>query len=285
MPDHIILRIGRPLHSFGQIALVAGHNDRTAARPAASIESARSGDNLLLAGSGDSLADVRTALATLTKPPRANAVLAREVFIGASPSWWRQSTDGRYDRRQVEDFAARAMAWATTEWGKGQVVAATLHLDEPTAAPHMHIIVSPIVTKMVRKRGRKSKDGEAPPHPIRTLDNEIAFGTIEDFRRRQSDIARSFEDAGLVRGVEGSKAKHERPSHFIARRAAELVEYLNEVERRGRKVAAFLTVPEQTALAAMATAGRFVARVAAAAGRGLLVPQGLRRGRESEREH
>ncbi len=151
-----------------------------------------------LVGDADLVSSIRNRIDAASAPPRSNAVLAVEVFLGASPEFFAKDdeTNGDWDQAKIDAFTPRAIAWLQKEWGNDNLAGAFLHLDEKT--PHLHAFVVPIDPDTGRLNAR------------RWLGGRIAMRGMQD---RCHD---SMGDLGLERGIKGSKAKHTKVSQWYA---------------------------------------------------------------------
>jgi hypothetical protein len=141
--------------------------------------------NRVLVG-GDPFTEV-----TSRHPPkvRKNAVLAIEHMLSASPEYFRDPGQGpgEYNEQKTLAWVERAVLFLEERYGDN-LASAVLHLDEST--PHIQAMVVPL-----------RADGK--------LDAARLFGpdALTDLQDR---YAEAMKPLGLVRGVQGSPAKHER---------------------------------------------------------------------------
>lgn len=208
-----ILRI-KKLKSAGAIQAVGQHNART--RETLNANPAVANRNLLERGSSspatlapsglrdsegaaspaqhaaseDAWELVQGRIAEVGARIRSNGVLACEVFMGASPEFFRPhgGAAGTWDDKQLAGWVPAAMTWLKQEWGEKNVVTAVLHLDETT--PHIQAVVVPI-------------------HPVtQRMDATHWLGGKPKMAQMQSRFAEAMEGLGLERGVKGSLATH-----------------------------------------------------------------------------
>lgn len=118
---------------------------------------------------------------------RKDAVLCVEHFFGASPEWWAKAS-----RDDQKAFFRRAEGWLNDTYGRENVAYFGTQMDEQT--PHAVAYVVPL------------RDGK--------LNAKSWLGGKERLQGLQATFAESVKDLGLQRGVEGSKAKHERVARF-----------------------------------------------------------------------
>lgn len=147
----------------------------------------------ILAGSSDHL-DVAHQVDEKTEPlmKRKDAIRALDVFCGTSPDFFKNGGS-------VEDFKSHAMKWAEDTFGKSNIVLAVLHDDETT--PHIQMIVTPITPQ-----GKLSAS--------HWVDGPKKLSALQD------SFAAEMQPLGLVRGVKGSKAKHQNIQRWYATEAA-----------------------------------------------------------------
>ena len=196
------------------------------------------GGIVVLAGSSDPAADAQRILDSLDKPPRKNAVLALEVFMGASPEWWQNG--------DLDAYGKTAMAWLDQTYGPGRTAHVCVHLDE--ASPHLAAVIIPWVDTPVQKRGRKPKDEQKDePKPCRRLDCAGLVGTDRaTMRRLQSSFATAMAPLGLKRGIEGSRAVHTETAQWKGQQKAAALAAV-EHEARASEAAKFIRLAAEAA--------------------------------------
>lgn len=122
---------------------------------------------------------------------RKDAVLAVEYVMTASPEWWATASQA-----QQQAFFSQARTWLANKYGEDRIVAATVHLDEAT--PHLSAFVVPL-----------TQDGR--------LAAKDFIGGRDKMRADQTSFAEAMRPLGLERGIEGSRATHQRvQSHYAA---------------------------------------------------------------------
>lgn len=131
---------------------------------------------------GDVLGDVKRRVSEVTAKPRSNAVLAIELLLTASPTWFVGKSDA-----EVNAWARANIDWLRDTFGKENVVHAVMHCDEST--PHLVAYVVP------EKAGR--------------LNARAITGTPELLSCMQTSYADAMAKFGLERGLMGSQAKHQ----------------------------------------------------------------------------
>lgn len=214
-----ILRVTK-LTTFGNVAASGEHTFRE--RPTPNAEPERTGLN---AGVGASSAaelveavKQRVALATeRAKDP----VLALEYLVTATPEAFKQH-GGTLDARQ---YLNDALKWLRQRHGAANVVCAHVHQDEHS--PHLVAYVVPLVEKPGKTRKRSVVAGRNPDGSQRreirefTTPPTLALSAKHYVggRAKLSALQTEFHERvgarhGLTRGVEGSKAQHQRVQRF-----------------------------------------------------------------------
>lgn len=181
---YAIIRVEK-VKSLGSLSGLSRHHMRTAQTPNADPNAPET--IRVLVGSANPYQDVK---ARLPEKVRKNGVLAMEHLLTASPEYFRPGNPaaaGTYDKKRMEEWAAKAVQFLQERYGDN-LASAVLHLDEAT--PHIQAMVVP-----------RREDGK--------LDAAKLFGP-EQLRKLQDDYADKMRPLGLERGIEGSRAKHER---------------------------------------------------------------------------
>ena len=187
---YAILRIEK-LKTLGGIAAAGEHNHRLKPTPNADPHRGFT----VLEGSSDVKTDVQ---ARLPAKLRTNAVLAVQMLLSASPTWFET-------KQHVEAWSTSCLAWLEARYGKN-CVNVVLHEDE-AGAPHIHAVIVPVKTN-----GRLSCDH--------------FFGSPEKLSKLQDDYAKAMSDLGLERGIKKhlTKREHQSVRRFYA--------MCNEVDER-----------------------------------------------------
>jgi len=178
----------KKIKTAGGIAAAAAHHDRSRTTPNAT------GDRDEVHQLHGPPAAAAEIMARLPQKRRSDAVLAVDLFCGASPEYFRPDNPGaagEYDQERMEAWRDRTMQWLGDTFGKN-LVSAHLHLDEST--PHIQALVVPLDERGV-------------------LNAKKLFGPVA-LRTHQSTYAEALAPLGLQRGVEGSKAKHQDVRRF-----------------------------------------------------------------------
>lgn len=137
---------------------------------------------------------------------RSNAVLAVEFLVTGSPDAMAGKT-----RAEQDAYLHDALSWLQKRHGAENVVYAGIHRDETT--PHLYAYVVPI-----DERGK--------------LNCRAFYGGAAALREMQTEFAdRVGRKHGLERGIEGSKATHQRVQrHYGALSKAEPVALIDAPE-------------------------------------------------------
>lgn len=132
----------------------------------------------------------------LPEKRRKDAVLAVEYVMTASPDWWQTaSTEDQHE------FFKRSLDWLAEKYGKQNIITATVHRDELT--PHLSAYVVPLTV-----------DGR--------LSAKEFIGNRTKMSNDQTTFAERVQSLGLTRGIEGSKATHQRvKAHYGALQQAD----------------------------------------------------------------
>ena len=177
-----ILRCAK-VKNLGNMGASLQHTFRERETPNA--DPARIRDNTVLAGAEDSRGVLDAWRARAPEKIRANAVHGLEYFIGGSPG-----ALNAMSREDQDAYFRRALDWIEERHGKENVLSAVIHRDEAT--PHMTVMTIPL-----DDRGR--------------LNARALVGDRGKLSAMQTDFAeRVGQPHGLERGVQGSKATHER---------------------------------------------------------------------------
>jgi len=192
---YAIMRIQK-LKTWGDIAGSDAHNFRQRETPNADVE--RLQDNICLAGVPEKAACESVKEAIGDQKIRKNAVLAVEMFMSASPEYFRPDNPaqaGSYDLGKLWAWKEASQQWLNDKYGE-RVVKSVLHLDEST--PHIHAVLVPL--------DEKGK-----------LNCRAMFGgTRHTMTELQTDYAKAVESLGLERGLQGNRATHQEVKQFYS---------------------------------------------------------------------
>lgn len=177
-----ILRCAK-IKTLGNMGASLQHTFRKRDTPNA--DPARLRHNTVLIGAEDSRGILDAWRARAPDRIRANAVHGLEYFIGGSPG-----ALNAMSREDQDAYFCRALDWLEERHGKKNVLSAVIHRDEST--PHMTVMTIPL-----DDRGK--------------LNARALVGDRGKLSAMQTDFAeRVGKPHGLERGVQGSRATHER---------------------------------------------------------------------------
>ncbi|MBE8989565.1 MobV family relaxase [Nostoc sp. LEGE 12450] len=194
-----ILRIEK-LKTFGNVAGSDDHVTRNRETPNADPTK----ENVPLIGGEDDRAleeIVKEKISTLKHRPRHDAVLCTEMFLSASPEYFRPvdpSLSGQWSDSLMQQWAIASRDWLAQNYGS-KCVRAELHLDEST--PHIHAYIVPLN----EKTGRVSHD--------EMFGGRGGQGRIK-LSKLQDSYAAALAPLGIERGVKGSKATHTKVKEY-----------------------------------------------------------------------
>ncbi|MHC5820503.1 MAG: MobV family relaxase [Nostoc sp.] len=194
-----ILRIEK-LKTFGN---VAGSDDHVT-RNRETLNADPTRENVRLIGGEDERAleeIVKEKISTLKHRPRKDAVLCTEMFLSASPEYFRPlnpSLYGQWSDSLMQQWAIASRDWLAQNYGS-KCVRAELHLDEST--PHIHAYIVPLN----EKTGRVSHDA--------MFGGRGGQGRIK-LSKLQDSYAAALAPLGIERGVKGSKATHTKVKEY-----------------------------------------------------------------------
>ena len=179
-------------------------------------ETEGAGTSAKLVAAIQNLVNMATVKATGTDKP----VIAVEYMITASPGFFRDS-----DKGTVDAYFDNAKAWLRHKHGAENVVSITRHNDEKS--PHLSAFVVPLVEHAASTRKRSVIVGldaqgkpvretrEYPTAPSINLSAKHFFGGAKALSELQTEFHRKVGiPAELDRGMEGSKATHQRVKQF-----------------------------------------------------------------------
>jgi Plasmid recombination enzyme len=198
-PALAVLRIAKV--KAGSLDRLSRHDTR--AQPVANDDPERGGV-VWLSDSHDPARAVRDAIATLDKPPRANATIATQTIITARADWF---GEGSTREERAEAFTKAAMDWARKNL-LGEIVAVCRHDGE--AAPHLHIWSVPISNSEIAVNRKRPELGK---RPCRRLDYRGLYGkNVAECRatlsRLQDGIGEALAPLGIQRGKKRTGAEH-----------------------------------------------------------------------------
>jgi hypothetical protein len=200
MTAKAIMRVGK-LKSLGSVGGSEKHTARLQDTPNADPYK----ENIRLLGNNDDPSLEKIVLAKIadnTKhKPRKDAVLCSEIFLSASPEYFRPhdpSGAGEWDDSLMWNFASASKKWLQDNFGD-KCVRAELHLDEST--PHIHAYIVPIndKTKQLSHKAMFGGDGRQASIKLSKL---------------QDSYAAALAPLGIERGVKGSQATHTKVKEY-----------------------------------------------------------------------
>lgn len=148
----------------------------------------------------------------LMRAVRKDAVLMCSFIVSSDRGYF----DG-LSQEQQRDFFSDAVKFFQDRYGKENVIAATVHMDEAT--PHMHLCLTPIRNERLSAK---------------------AIFTKQELRDLQTQFAASVgENHGLERGEENSKAEH------LSELDYKLKMRTQELEAAGKQIAELVSAKEK----------------------------------------
>ena len=221
MAGYAIIRVEK--HStLGTIAGIGHHLDRTRETPNADPERAHlnrtwNGSQWVAWGdeprkSGAHLHAFKQRLEDFQQRGgkiQANAVIALEVLLSASPEAFREPGF------RLDDWVDAQAEYVAKRFGQRNVVSLVLHLDEET--PHVHALVIPEIERVERRGNKKTTKPQEPKPPKPALAASQWVGSRALLRDLQTDYGAAMARFGLQRGKERSGAKHVPVSVYYAR--------------------------------------------------------------------
>ena len=118
------------------------------------------------------------------------------------------------EKGKLDGWCSDSIQWLQATFGKDNVVAAHLHMDEKT--PHIHAAVVPIVTGERRKAKKEQENGK---RKYRKKSDTVRLCADDLFNRQtliayHDNYARVMAKYGLQRGVRGSEARHTSTTQY-----------------------------------------------------------------------
>lgn len=159
----------------------------------------------------------RIEAAGVARAIRANQVTSLDIIATAN----HEAMQRIEQAGQLDAWAADCIEATRAIFGRENVVAAMLHMDEHT--PHLHIAVVPIVQGAAKPRPATRKESEARDgRPKRRYKRQETSArlcardvmTPANMRMWQDTIAAHVAKYELERGERGSKAKHQDPAEY-----------------------------------------------------------------------
>ena len=214
-----ILRVTK-LTTLGNVAASGEHTFRERPTPNADPSERHRNQAVGAKTATDLVEAVRGRVAMATERAK-EPVLALEYLITATPEAFEKHGG---DLDSVTYFND-AMHWLREKHGAANIVAAQIHNDEHS--PHLVAYVVPLVEKPGTTRKRSVVAGRNPDGsqrrelrefttpPTLALSAKHFVGGRAKLSKMQTDFAKAVGARhGLTRGVEGSKAQHQRVQRF-----------------------------------------------------------------------
>lgn len=171
----------KKLATLGGVAASLQHNFRERETANADPDRTRLNEHLRARSTDEAMGRLRDLL---PEKRRKDAVLMVEYVMTASPEWWKSASQS-----QQQAFFERSMQWLADKYGAQNVTVATIQRDEKS--PHLSAFVVPLTSD-------------------KRLSAKEFIGNRDKMRADQTSFAEVVRDLDLVRGIEGSKAKHQR---------------------------------------------------------------------------
>ncbi|MCC3623573.1 MobV family relaxase [Microcoleus sp. PH2017_36_ELK_O_B] len=202
-----ILRVGK-LKSIECLRTAARHNSRTKAVPNADPNRTVE----ILQGQTSPEEVVKLARAKIgSQKVRKDEVIAADILLGASPSYFRPSCPedyGYWQQKQLVLWTEASTNWLEEHVGSN-ILQTALHLDEAT--PHIHCLWVPI-----------NNEGK-----LSYRSTEFG-GTRSSLSKLQDSYAAAVADLGIERGIKFSPARHQKiRQYYTAVNSQETVLDLN----------------------------------------------------------
>jgi hypothetical protein len=195
---YAVLRVDkRKAKAMGAIAAASAHQMRE--RPTPNADADGPAPIVMHLAAGTTPYQAASALLDGAERRNRTTVLAREIVLSASPSFFRPGREqfgGEFNPLRVKAWATAALEWAKRIW-PDQLASFVLHLDE-VGSPHAHLICVP--------RERKPVGGWKL--------NCKKFFDKERLRELQTSYGEALAPLGIRRGEPGSKATHSEVRQF-----------------------------------------------------------------------
>ena len=169
--------------------------------------------------------------AGLTRKVGSNQVRAIRINVSAThEDMERIQREGR-----LNEWCADNLRYFADTFGKENIVAAHLHMDEKT--PHMHVTLVPIVKGERKRRKReeqaKKRYRKKPADSVRLCADDIMSRL--KLKSYQDSYAAAMAKYGLQRGIDGSEARHVSTQQYyrdIKRQTKELKAEVVELQEQ-----------------------------------------------------
>lgn len=155
--------------------------------------------------------------------PRKNSVYAIEYMFSCPRDLYQETVDKETGKKQLayrpKNYLMECVDWLEKRHGEENIQAWSMHLDEPGANPHIHVIVTPIRKKEVKW---KNRNGEGIKEEYRLCAKDFTGGP-DKLRQLQDDfhqhVKKDYSD--FATWYRGTKVEHQtkeysrRASHEI----------------------------------------------------------------------
>jgi hypothetical protein len=166
---------------------------------------------------------IRDQKARVIESGKNASTIAIEMVLSASPEYFRDDPldAGVFDQKKMEAWRDANLVFLKNKYGDN-LVRVDLHLDEST--PHMHAIITPLVQKERKIRGKDKY------RTVNVLDAKNMFNR-KALVELQSEAAQAVSHLNIERGLRCSKAKHTSIKQFYSKvsepKPSPLVEHLD----------------------------------------------------------
>ena len=169
--------------------------------------------------------------AGLTRKVGSNQVRAIRINVSATP----EDMERIQREGQLDEWCTDNLQFFADTFGKENIVAAHLHMDEKT--PHMHVTLVPIVKGERKRRKReeqaKKRYRKKPADSVRLCADDLM--TRLKLKSYQDTYAAAMAKYGLQRGIDGSEARHVSTQQYyrdIKRQTKELKAEVVELQEQ-----------------------------------------------------
>ncbi len=169
--------------------------------------------------------------AGLTRKIGSNQVRAIRINVSATP----EDMERIQREERLDEWCTDNLQFFADTFGKENIVAAHLHMDEKT--PHMHVTLVPIVKGERKRRKReeqaKKRYRKKPADSVRLCADDIMSRL--KLKSYQDSYAAAMAKYGLQRGIDGSEARHVSTQQYyrdIKRQTEELKAEVTELQEQ-----------------------------------------------------
>ena len=189
------------------------------------------------------------------------------------------------EKGELDEWCSDSIQWLQATFGKDNVVAAHLHMDEHT--PHIHATVVPIVTGERRKAKKKQTEGRRTyrkkTNAVRLCADDLL--TRERLVSYHDSYAAAMAKYGLQRGVRGSEARHTTTAQYyrnLKRQTGELEANVRQLQTEQRQAELQLDEVRKEIKSEKLEAAKTEAKAALVAKVGSLLGSGKLKGLEAD---